>query len=275
MPEPALGRLQRWMSLVVRHPADAAAAVREEAARALIPAGAVLAGDVVKPCATMAPLQRLDVYNGGYLSRLIEVLETDYGALKYALGDDEWQELAKAYVYAFPSHHPNLNQFGQHLPGFIATRAPAQRQPFLSDLARLLWAMVESFDAPEFAPLDVTTLQSLDQADWARVVLRPNPSLRLLAFAFPVDRYLQDFFDGKAPAAPAPAASFACVYRKDGRVWRTRLPEPIHRILGALAAGETFARALDAGGDHGEDVARWFQEWSADGVFAAAEVVRS
>ena len=272
MAEPRLDTLQRWMSLVVQHPRDAEAAVREEDARALIQVGAVLAGDVVKSSAAMPPLQRLDVYNNAYLSRLIEVLETDYGALKYALGDEAWHALARDYVYAFPSRHPNLNGFGRRLPGYVAERGGLAHQPFLTELARWLWAMVEAFDAPEFTPLDMSRLQSLGQDEWARAVLQPNPSLRLLATDYPVDAFVQDFFDDKQPALPAPQPSFGSIYRKHGRVWRTRLPGPIFAILGALAGGQPFARALEAGGEHGEDLGRWFQEWSADGVFVAVQL---
>ena len=63
--------------------------------------------------------------------------------------------------------------------------------------------------------------------------------------------------------------------RKGGRVWRTRLPAAIFAVLSALAAGEALAAALEAGGeiaDAGDGIGRWFQEWSADGVFVAIEL---
>ncbi len=271
MPEPTLEQLQRWMTIVVQHPEDAEAASHSEEARALIPRGAVVGGEIVRDAANARSFQRLDVYNGGYLARLIEVLESDHDALKYALGEDAWFVVARDYVYAHPSHHPNLNRFGAHLRDFLADRDLPHRD-FYVDLARLHWAMVEAFDAPEFEPLDVQPLATLTQEQWAGVVFTPNPSVRLLRFDYPVNGFLQAFYDGKDPERPEAAESFVVAYRKDGRVWRVKLPEPIYHILSALVAGRPFAEALEAGGEHDEDVGGWFQEWSADGLFVTAQV---
>ena len=70
MPEPTLQELQRWMSLVVQHRGDSDEASQTDPARALIPRGAIVSGEVIRPSPTMEPLQRMDVYNGGYLTRL-------------------------------------------------------------------------------------------------------------------------------------------------------------------------------------------------------------
>jgi hypothetical protein len=259
------------MSLVIRHPEDADAAARGDDARALIPRGAVLAGEIITPSATMNPLRRLDVYNGGYLSRLIEVLESDFGAVRHALGE-RWFEVASRYVYAHPSDHPNLNRFGRHLPAFLAEQ-DLEHRAFLVDLARLEWAVTKSFDAPEFEPLDVATLQSLSQEDWARVVFEPNPSLRLEHFDHPVHPYLQAFLDEESPEIPEPAENWIAIYRVDDRVWRLRLSPPAAAILGALIDGQPFAAALEAGGeDAAQHVGHWFQEWSADGLFTTAQI---
>jgi hypothetical protein len=270
--EPRLRVLQRWMSEVIRHPADSDTAAQSETARALVPRGQVVAGQVIKPSPKgVPPLHRLDVYNGGYLSRLIEVLEGDFDAVKHALGDG-WFEVAKRYVYAHPSRHPNLNQFGKHFPGFLAEQHLPHRG-FVVDLARLQWAVVESFDSPEFTPLDVTALGSLTQEQWAGAVLRCNPSVRLVRFDWPVHRYLQRFYDGEQPGIEKPATTHVLCYRKEGRVWRLRLPDAMAAILAALMEGQPFARALEAATtEHEENVGSWFQEWAADGVFVGVEL---
>lgn len=272
MREPALDTLQRWMALIVQHPTTSADGARTDPARALIPTGRVLAGEIVRPSATQPPLERLDVYNVGYLSRLVEVLESDYDAVRFALGEEAWRSLARDFVYAHPSHHPNLNGFGAALPEFLADREDVPHRAFLAELAQLQWAVTESFHAPEFEPIRFDTLQSLTPEQWAGVVLRANPSVRLLEFTHPTGRYLQDVLEQREPTIPAPEPSWLLVNRKDGRVWRAGLPQPVHAILAALLRGEPFAAALEAGGDHGHDVTAWFQEWSADGIFAGVEI---
>ena len=90
------------------------------------------------------------------------------------------------------------------------------------------------------------SLQTLRPEQWAGVVLRPNPSVRLLESRYPTNRFLQAFYDDEKPAVPEAEDSFLAIYRKDGRVWRVRLPAPVHRMLAALMAGEDFAVALEA-----------------------------
>jgi len=270
VPDPTLQQLQRWMSLVTRHPADSDAGAHSEEARALIPRGAVLGGEIIKPSPTMEPLQRMDVYNGGYLSRLKEVLESDFDALEFALGPEAWFELARDYVDAHPSRHPNLNVFAAHLPAFVAARTALPHHAFLTELAVLQWTVAKTFAAPEFTPLDVDSLSGLTQEQWAEVVFEPNPSVRLRHFEYPVNGFLQAFYDGDEPSIPDAAPNHIVAYRKDGVVWRVKLPDPIAAILEALLAGETFAAALERAGDHGQDVGPWFREWSADGLFVAA-----
>ncbi len=61
MADPNLLDLQRWMSIIVQHPKDAATAVRSKKARSLIPSGVAMRGEVVIPSTTMTPMARLDV----------------------------------------------------------------------------------------------------------------------------------------------------------------------------------------------------------------------
>jgi hypothetical protein len=263
-----LGHLQRWMARVVRHRDTAAVAVRD--ADELIPERAVLAGEIVAGSANADPLVRLDVYNGGYLFRLRDALKVDFPGLAHALGDAAFLQLVAGYVDAHPSRHPNLNQLGRHLPGFLAAR-DLQGRAFLHDLARLELAMTQAFDAPAFTPLDMSTLAHVAPEEWNELVLRANPSLRVLAFGHPVNAWLQAFLNEDPQPFPQPAAHWLAVYRKEYQVWRLGLPEPMYRVLGALIEGQPFARALEAGGEHELDLSYWFQQWSADGLFVAVD----
>jgi len=269
---PDLPTLQRWMSILVRHHGNAETAAASDAAQALIPQAALLAGSIVAPSATMTPTERIQVYNGGYLSRLLEVLESDFDAIKYVIGEQAWFELGRDFVEEHPSQHPNLNHFGKHMPDFIAAQTELPHRAFLADLARLEQAVVQAFDSPEFEPFDLQQLQSLTEDQWPEVRFVLNPSVQLRTFDYPVNRFLQDYFDDKAPEVPAAEPVSMMVYRKRGRVWRVRLPDPIYAIAAAIAGGQPFGEAVTAGGAHEENVMRWFQEWSAEGVFQDAIV---
>jgi hypothetical protein len=270
--KPDLRRLQRWMSVVIQHPRHARAAIRSAEARALFPLGEVTRGAIVKPNDRMTPADRLHVYGGGYLTRLIEVLAADYPALQFLFGEDRFQELCAVYSLKHPSRHPNLNRFGKELPAFLARRRVPHRA-FAVELARLELYLSLSFDADACAPFDLASLAGVPEARWAKARLQLNPSVHLLAFRHPVNGFYQQFKDGKKPKAPRPARTWLCVFRKDGRVWRMTLTKPMYSVLAALRDGEPLGKAL-ARARGAEGVSGWFQGWAADGLFSGVKLGR-
>ena len=231
---PDLATLQRWLQELVLHEVDTEAAARQSE---LIPVDAVLRGELIPPVDGLDPLSRAQVYNGGYVSRLVGVLETDYKATRQALGE-RWQSVAMAAVYANPSHEKNLNPYGRMLPPYIASREDLPDRAFLADLSRLEWAMTEAFDAPEFAPFDMASAQSQPESAWARAVFVPNPSLRVHEFAYPVNAYVKAVLADESPELPSPQPTATAVYRKEQTVWRLDLPLEVSAILHALVAGQ-------------------------------------
>ena len=267
-----LARLQRWLAAVLQHPRRAEVAIAAPRARALVPPARVRAGEVIRPAANATVLQRLDVYGGGYLARLVEAAGGDHPGLRRLLGEERFQRLIARYVVRHPSRHPNLNRFGKQLPAFVARQRWLPEREFAAELARLEVAMALAFDAAEFPPLDPATAGA--DADWAGAVLTPNPSLRVLALRYPANRYLQAVLDGRRPRTPLAAAEHVAVYRKSGQVLRMQLSAPSARTLERLSAGVPIGRAMRGLRAPPAEVARWFREWAGEGFFAS-EATRS
>lgn len=268
-----LRRLQRWMSHVVQHAGTATDALAERSSRALVSSRALAAGDVLVPNPRMSPAAMLDVYNGGYLARLVEVLQSDHGALQQVLGEDGFRALVARYLQRHPSRHPNLNVLGRHLPAFVRTQRVLPHRAFLFELATLEVALTRAFDAPEFTPLAPDAIAAVPQARWDRVRFTPNPSVQLYAFRFPVDRCYQSWKDGASLVVPAAEPSWLLVHRQDDRVWRQRLTKSAFRVLQRLCDGRPLGEAL-AAARPGEPVAEWFQGFARDGLFTALRVGR-
>jgi hypothetical protein len=267
-----LKQLQEWMSILVEHPRSARAGAHTKAARAIVSPQRVRRGEVVLPNDRMDPFQRVQVYNGGYFARLKEVLESDHPGLVHALGEETWLHVALGYLQRHPSRHPNLNRLNKNLPDYLATRKGLPNRAFHRDLARLEVLMTDAFDAPEFEPLDMTTLKDLTPDQWTALVFQPNPSLQVESFSYPVNAYLQDVFDGSEPGIPPRQKSHLAVYRHDHRVYRLTLSSPMFTVLTALCAGTPFGKALAEVATDPQQVTRWFQTWSADGLFVGAAI---
>ncbi len=272
MTKPAsLRALQRWFALVTEHPATADVAIRSRAAAAIVPPRAVRAHEVVLGNARMSPTDQLQVYNGAYLARLIEVLQGDYGALQQALGEEDFRALLAKFLVAHPSRHPNLNQLGAPLPAFVARQRSLPQRAFLAELATLERAVAEAFDAPEFRSVTGEEMAAVPPEQWGKARLQLNPSVRLFAFRHPVDVFYQTWKEEKPVRMPALVPSWLCVYRKDDRVWRQRLAKPAHAVLSALAAGRPLGEAIERAAG-AEQVGEWFQGFASDGLFTKIEL---
>jgi hypothetical protein len=269
-----LDRVQRWMLAVIEQPGTAEEAVVSPAARAELDPEDI--EGVILPSKTLSPVERVGVYQGMYLLRMIEALEGDYPAVAHFLGSDAFAELVERYAKAHPSRSYTFNRFGGKFPEFIRDAKWLRRRAVLTDLARLERAVTEVFDAPQSPAWPAEAIEKMPRESWETAVLRPIEALRVLSFAYPVNAYLQSVKteNHDHPALPR-RASWVAVYRKDYEVWRLDLGKPAYDFLHALANGRPFGKAVAAAarglqGSPGDQIFRWLRAWVAEGMFQSA-----
>ncbi len=285
--------LQRWFQAAVMHPGGADAAATDRATRALLPRRARTLEDVLLPSAQMTARERLDVYGSSYFLRLRDVMKVDFAGVAHALGADAFDDLMREFVTRHPSTSFNLNDYGAAVPGFLArrsrVRAVVRRRPFLVELATLERAVEEVFHAPQAPAVAVEKLQAIPPDRWSDAVFAPIPALRLFAFDFPVNGYLQAVIDQTAPSIPARMATWIVVYRKNWKSWRARLSREQFLLLRSLVHGKPLGAAIAAvvrtASRGASKAARepkaealfgqlgaWFREWTAEGMFSGIRV---
>ncbi len=74
-----------------------------------------------------APLdgvRRMAIYRRMFWSRQITAIEESFPRTRATLGQEQFRELAKAYLVAHPSRDPRLEMLGQDLPAFLQDRVP-------------------------------------------------------------------------------------------------------------------------------------------------------
>ena len=113
----------------------------------------------------------LGVYREAYVLRLHECLGNDYPGLRAMLGEERFFALARAYIAAHPSRHPNARWFGRALPGFVASWAEPQEAAACADMARFEWALGEAQDEVDAVPLEFDQLAGLPAEAWASLTL--------------------------------------------------------------------------------------------------------
>jgi len=263
----ALAPLQEWMQAVVTHPSD----VYEATESANIPVG-----DVILPSRTLQPIQRVGIYHGMYMLRMIEALTADYGALVQFIGEHAFEHLVRDYVQQFPSRSYTLNRLGDSLPEFIAASS-LKRRIFLRDLARLELAMTHVFDEAEAEPLPADAIAGIAPEQIADARIVPIPALRLLALDYDANETFQAFREER-PMKPRRQKTWLAVHRRDYGVYRMPLAREAFTFLESLVAGETVGDAVDSFHrgfrrfPEQNELFIWFRDWSAAGLFSAIEI---
>ena len=259
----SLNTVQNWFMSVTTHPESVQAGVEVNSDIVSAPELA----RILRPSSEESLLDRLAIYHHGYFARLEECLADDYPALKYALGEEAFSDMCRGYVNAHPSSEPNLNGFGRALPSFIR-ELDWGTASFLSELAQLEWASVEVLHAPAPEPMSAQALLSIPAEALPSVCFKASDALRLFAFEYPVNVYLQAFYEDRKPIIPDPEASSVAVVRSSYTIWRFDLNRAQFALLSRLARGVALGAALDSLDASAVEVQVWFSEWTKYGLFA-------
>jgi hypothetical protein len=233
---------------------------------------------VIEPSPTLTAAERVGIYHGMYRLRMAEALETDYPGLAHFVGPDEWAKVASGYVTAHPSTSYTLNVLGRRLPEWLKAHDDLRHRAFCADLARLEWAVCESFDAEDAPRLEPGVIESLAPEDWPEARLVPSPALRLVRLGWNAGEWLDTAKD-EAHRHPRPRrqAGFVVVFRQELAVYRREVGRAAFALLSDLAAGRRVGRAVGLALRRREapdsaTLARWFRQWAADGVFTRIDV---
>lgn len=282
---PELERLQRWMQAVITHPGGVSAGVLGDEAQQHIRLELAELEDVVNRSRQLSAADRLAVYGDAYFARLLECLREEFPSLVAAIGEEAFDGLAFSYLLDCPSESYTLNDLGARFPQFLRASRPDDAEPgpnwsdFLIELAELERIYSEVFDGPgpeRTRLLQQEDLKQVNPARWPQARLVVVPWLRLVRFQFPVHAYATAVrVRDEQPTPPAAEETYLAITRREYVVRRTPLSALQYALLSELAAGATIVEALAAAAESadddrsllGDNVRRWFFDWSAAGLF--------
>lgn len=192
--------------------------------------------DVAEPSATLDPAARLRVYADAYFCRFRDVLAEDFPRVAAILGPDSFADLTRGYLRSHSSTHPSVRHLGRDFAAVIAKHTDLP--PWLADLARLEWARLDVFDAPDCEPLTAEVLQAVAAQRWPALRFAPIPALTVLRADWPV----HEAWGGTDAARLLRSPTVIRVWRsEDYRVFHAPMDARGAEALDRLTAGEPFA----------------------------------
>ena len=223
MSDERLSLLQHWMKTVVTERGGL-----EEKLRAAELRHGLSAEDVVAERRGLSARERLGIYTGGYVLRLLECMRADFPALRGFVGDPVFDAFAKAYIITRPPRSPSLYHLGADFPEFLQETKPggerfdAETRAMLdspAEVARVERARAEvtrargtEDDPPTAEPLSPFAVFG------EGLMLAATGCLRLLELKFPLVDFLKSSDRGERADPPAPRLTLVALGRSDYRV---------------------------------------------------------
>jgi hypothetical protein len=190
---------------------------------------------------------RLGIYADAYRLRLLEALETDFVTLRAIVGAEEFDQLGRAYIDAYPSDHYSLRYFGRHLSRFLAYAEPYRDNPLLAEIARFEWALTDAFDAPDVGVAAVDDMASVRPESWPGLRFDFHPSLQRIELQWNAPA-IWNAVDSEQPLPEPEQAEYPVgwmVWRQGLRIYFRSLSVDQAWMLDALRDGQAFAEVCE------------------------------
>ncbi len=274
---PTLLELQQWMKWVITDPRGVTTALTEVPnlnlpflIRYLAPERNCLGFIMDTP--PILKCERLDIYAEAYFTRLLESFTADFEIIFKVVGEDVFSKLTADYLKAFPSTVPNISEVGSHMEVFLLGHEYSEDLPFLPELGRLEWAVIQTFYADEVPNLDGDSIKNIPESSWQNAEFVIDPAVQLFEGKWPVDQLWNAIDDTellKRIAAIASRPTYSLVSRRFGVVHVEEVNGVKFYLLSLMKQGFCL-------GDICEKLAgltldpppllEWFREWIECGI---------
>ncbi|MFT5718220.1 MAG: hypothetical protein ACI9T7_002425 [Oleiphilaceae bacterium] len=139
---------------------------------------------------------RLSIYRGSILGGITTALTNIYPVCVKLVGEKYFIHMVAGYLKNYPSNSPDIGNYGEYLPAYIADFEPAKELIYLADVAQLEWLWHRAFNAgndqaasQNIRPL--TELQNLQEHELPSIKFCPVSSANLLSSPYPIHRIWQ------------------------------------------------------------------------------------
>lgn len=204
----------------------------------------------------------LGAYRANAHAHAERALRDAYPVIAALIGEDAFHALARALWHHHPPERGDLSEWGGALAAFIAAQSDLDSLPYLSDVARLEWALQVASRAADATP-DPPSFAWFEREPPEHLRLRLAPGTAIVRSPWPVLSVLDAHLHGE-PDFGTVARRLSDGVAESVRVWRqgaalrlTPIDGTRARFEAALLDGHTLGQALD---DTPLDPVAWLSE---------------
>ncbi len=213
--------------------------------------------DVIADTMGVSIYSRMHVYTSGYVMRLLECIEADFPVLQQFLGEQVFDQFARASLLWSPSTSYSLYDLGSTFIAFLEGTRP-KGMPQDSPEAAFLDLPIEIARA-ERAQHEALRASGIEGAGIVQVELFPDEILfsnhaltvetpacvRLVPLQFPVKQMFDQYREEQPLSIPHPQPSFLVVSRMNYRLTMEEVEEWLFVFLGQCASLSSLSEAID------------------------------
>lgn len=186
----------------------------------------------------------LDIYRNNTIANRSANLANTYLTLVELVGADFFTAMAGVYIQATPSCSGNLHEDGADFAVFLNDFIHTADLPWLSDMARLDWAIHQAHYSPDCTSLAIEALAALPPEQFGPLKLQLHPAVAVIRSArWPVYQILM-MHHGDAPAEINSGGEQVLVWRNH---WQA-LPLSEAVFIEHILNGQSIERAIEATG---------------------------
>lgn len=193
-------------------------------------------------------------------------LPAAYPVIAELIGSENCAPLARELWHRHPPARGDLAHWGDALPAFLQDHPQLADLPYLTDVARVEWALHQAAGAPD-ADTDLASFARLTSEDPQGLTLALAPGTAVFTSPWPVASLITAHRDGQPSLAEvgerlqAGVGEAAVVWRQGLRPCVAGCSLAVAALLGALLQGQPLPDALNAtAGDDAFDLSTWLAE---------------
>lgn len=215
---------------------------------------------------------RLAFYRGSLTAIWKQTLSNTFPVLLQLVGDEFFEQLARAYGRAHPSQSGNLNLFGAELASFVAGNEHCADYPYFVDVIRLEWLVHQTFYAKDSASIGLSEVLSHRGEAFSETRLQWNTNAHLFQSDWDaVSIWLAHQEEaGEGIEINLEQPSYGVVTRPNWRVQVTALSQSEFLALQALKQSAAIGAALEIAveQDPNFDIPAKLNQWFDIGLFS-------